>query len=110
MTEKIIEVIVMEGIAALLFLFAYLIGVKGRMELIAGYNKRTADKVKDKDGLKRLITRLCILIAIASALMPLLTFLVDEQSHNMLYVIGGYGGFLIGLVALVILQARDYTK
>ena len=110
MSAKAIEILVMEGIAGLLFMFAYLIGAKGRMELIAGYNKHTAHRVKDKDGLKRLIVRLCILLGIASALMPLLTFLVGEKSHGMLYIIGGYAGFLIGLVAMVILQARDYTE
>lgn len=109
MGAKIIEILVMEGIAALLFLFAYLIGVKGQMELIAGYNRHTAERVKDKAGLKRLVARICLLTGLASALMPLLTFLVGEQGHGMLYVIGGFGGFLIGLVALAMLQARDYT-
>lgn len=110
MSAKSIEILVMEGIATLLFLFAYLIGVKGRMELIAGYNERTASRVKDQDGLKRLIARLCLLTGLASALMPLLTFLVGEQSRGMMYVIGGFGGFLLGLVALVMLQARDYCE
>ena len=110
MNAKIVEILVMEGIAALLFLFAYLIGVKGRMELIAGYNERTAAKVKDKDGLKRLISRVCVLVGAASALMPLLTSLVNVHSRGMLYLIGGYGGFIVGLIAMVMLRARDYTE
>lgn len=61
MSTKLIEIPVMEGIAVLFFVFAYLIGVKGKMELIAGYNERTASRVKDKNGLKRLITPLCAL-------------------------------------------------
>ena len=46
MVSKLIEILVMEGIAVLLFIFAYLIGVKGKLELIAGYNEQTASKVK----------------------------------------------------------------
>lgn len=110
MSAKIIEILIMEGIAALLFLCAYLIGVKGHMNLIAGYNERTAEKVRDKEGLKRLITRLCVLVGAAAALMPLLSSLVGEQSRSMFYLIGGFGGFIVGLVAMVMLQARDYTE
>ncbi len=83
---KIIEIMIMEGIALLLFAFAYLIGVKGR-----------------------LISRLCLLLAVASALMPALTALVAARPHGLAYAIGGYGGFTLGLVGLVSLQARDYT-
>lgn len=36
MTAKLIEIAVMEGIALLMFVFAYLIGAKGKLELIAG--------------------------------------------------------------------------
>lgn len=35
MTARIIEIVVMEGIAALMFGFAYAIGVKGKLQLIA---------------------------------------------------------------------------
>ncbi len=108
-TAKIIEIITMEGIALLFFVFAYLIGAKGRMELIAGYNNKTAHRVTDKVGLGRLITRLCILLGIGSALMPLLTATMAAKPLGMAYALGGYGGFIIGLVSLVILQARDYT-
>ena len=110
MADKIIEILVMEGIAILMFIFAYLIGVKGKMELIAGYNERTASKVKDKDGLKRLITRLCVLLGVGSALMPLLTHLLANQADGIAYAIGGYAGFIIGLIAMVMLQSRDYTN
>jgi len=50
----------MEGIALIFFVFAYLIEVKGKMHLIAGYNKKTAALVTDKKGLARLVARLCI--------------------------------------------------
>lgn len=40
MTAKLIEIFVMEGVAVLMLVFAYLIGVKGKMELIAGYNEK----------------------------------------------------------------------
>ncbi len=109
-TAKIIELIVMEGIALLLFAFAYLIGVKGRLELIAGYNDKTADHVIDKEGLKRLITRLCVLLALGSALMPALTSVTSHTPHGQAYAIGAYGGFIAGIVGMVILQARDYTS
>ncbi len=109
-TAKIIELIVMEGTALLLFIFAYLIGVKGRMELIAGYNKKSAAHVTDKTGLKRLITRLCLLLAVGSALMPILTSAMAHIAHGLAYAIGGYSGFILGLVGMVILQSRDYTS
>ena len=44
MTSKLIEILVMEGIAALLFPFSYLIGAKGKLEIIAGSNKQTRIK------------------------------------------------------------------
>lgn len=109
-TEKLIEILIMEGIAVLLFVFAYMIGVKGRMELIAGYNEKTAARVKDKDGLKRLITRVCVLVGVGSALMPILTHFSHDYPHGLAYSIGGYGGFVIGIIGMVALQSRDYTS
>ena len=109
MASKIIEIVIMEGIAVLLFVFAYMIGVKGRLELIAGYNEKTAAQVKDKDGLKRLITRVCVLVGIGSAFMPILTYLTHDHPHGLAYSIGGYAGFVIGIVGMVTLQSRDYT-
>ena len=109
MTSKIIEILVMEGIAILLFIFAYLIGAKNKLELIAGYNENASSKVKDKNGLKRLIARLCILLGLGSAFMPLITHLSSNYPHGLAYSIGGYGGFIIGIIGMVILQSRDYT-
>lgn len=109
MTSKLIEILVMEGIAVLLFVFAYSIGAKGKLELIAGYNERTAAKVKDKDGLKRLITRLCILVGVGSAFMPVLTYFSYSYPNGLTYSIGGYGGFILGAIGMVALQSRDYT-
>ena len=104
MMAKVIEILIREGIAALMLLLAYLIGVKGRMEFIAGYNERSAARVTNKAGLKRLIARTCVLLAIASALMPLATSLFAQA-----YAIGGYGGFILGVIGFVMLQARDYV-
>ena len=104
MTDKWIEILIMEGIAVLMLWFAYMIGVRGRMELIAGYNERSASRISDKPGLQRLIARTCLLVGIASALMPALTHIFD-----MAYAIGGYGGFIGGGIGMVVLQARDYT-
>ncbi|UCD32464.1 MAG: DUF3784 domain-containing protein [Desulfobacterales bacterium] len=109
MTSKLIEILVMESIALLLFIFAYLIGVKGKLELIAGYNERTASKVKDKDGLKRLITRLCVLVGVGSAFMPILTHFASGNPAWLAYSIGGYGGFILGVIGIVMLQSKDYT-
>jgi len=109
MTSKIIEIMIMESIAILFFVFAYFIGVKGRMELIAGYNERTASKVTDKNGLKRLITRLCVLVGVGSAIMPILTHISHEYPSGLAYSIGGFGGFIVGVVGMVVLQSRDYT-
>jgi len=109
MSEKLIEIAVMEGVAILMFVFAYLIGVKGRMELIAGYNDKTASRVKDKDGLKRLITRVCVLAGTGSAFMPILTYFSSGYPAGLAYSIGGYGGFIVGIIGMVALQSRDYT-
>ena len=109
MTSKLIEVLVMEGVAILMFVFAWQIGIKKRMELIAGYNQKTAERVKDKDGLRRLIARCCLLLGIGSALMPLLTWLAAGSSSGFAQVIGGYGGFIVGIIGMVFMQARDYT-
>jgi hypothetical protein len=110
MTAKIIETLVMEGVALLMFWFGYMIGVKKRMELIAGYNEKTADRVVNKDGLARLIARVCYLVGIASALMPVATSLFGTTNSALMQLIGGYGGFIVGVVALTMLQARDFTK
>jgi len=110
MTSKLIEIVVMESVAVLMFVFAYLIGVKGKLELIAGYNERTASKVTDKQGLKRLITRVCVLVGIGSALMPILTFFSSDYPNGLAYSIGDYWGFILGVIGLVALQARDYVK
>lgn len=109
MTYKLLEVLVMEGIAIVMFVFAYQIGVKGRMELIAGYNARSAQRIRDKAGLKRLIARTCLLAGIGSALMPLLTWFVAGSANGMAHATGAYGGFIVGIIGMVILQARDYT-
>ena len=109
MTDKLIEVLVMEGVALLMFVFAWQIGIRGRIELIAGYNERSASRVTDKAGLRRLIARCCLLVGIGSALMPLLTWLAAGSGNGFAHVIGGYGGFIAGIVGMVFLQARDYT-
>ena len=106
----IIELIIWWACALLMFLFAYLIGVKGKMELIAGYNARTADRVTDKEGLKRLVTRLLLLIGAACMLLPLLRFFIFTGHDGYTLLIGGFGGFMIGVIGMVMLQARDYTK
>ena len=110
MAAKLIEILVMEAVAILMFMFAYLIGVKGKMELIAGYNEQRASKVKDKDGLKRLIARLCVLVGIGTAFMPLLTHFTSSHPHGMACSIAGYFGFIVGVVGMVALQSRDYTS
>jgi hypothetical protein len=110
MSGKLIEILVMEGIAVLMFVFAWQIGVKGKMELIAGYNRKTASRVTDKAGLRRLIARTCLLTGIGSALMPLLTHFAAAHANGMAHAIGAYGGFLVGIIGMVMLQARDYSK
>ena len=109
MTGKLIEILIMEGIAILMFVFAWQIGIKGKMELIAGYNRRTAHRVTDKAGLRRLIARTCLLVGIGSALMPLLTWIAVDYRAGMAHAIGAYGGFIVGVIGMVMLQARDYT-
>ena len=110
MTAKIIEILIMEGIALLMFWFGYMIGVKKRMDFIAGYNEKTADRVTDKEGLARLIARVCYLVGIASALMPVATTFFGTTNSTLMQWVGGYGGFIVGVIALTLLQARDFTK
>jgi hypothetical protein len=109
-TAKLIEIIIMEGIAVLMVILAYLIGVKRKMYLIAGYNERTAVYVHDKPGLARLVGRLCLLVGIASAFMPVATALWGARPTGWAVVIGGYGGFIAGVVAMTMFQARDFTR
>lgn len=110
MTGKMIEILVMESIAVLMFVFAYQIGIKGKMELIAGYNRKTASRVTDKAGLRRLIARTCLLVGIGSALMPVLTHFAAAHENGIAHAIGAYGGFIAGVIGMVMLQARDYTE
>lgn len=109
MAAKIIEIVTMEGIALLLFAFAYAIGVKGKLELIAGYNERTAETVHDKPGLARFIARVCVAVGFASALMPLGTQLWGRTPTGFASVTGGYAGFIVGVVVLTLLHAREYA-
>ncbi len=109
MTEKLIEIIVLEGIAVSLFVFAYAIGIKHKMHLIAGYNERTAQYVHDKPGLARLVARLCLLVGLASAFMPMATYLWGGKPTGMATWIGAYGGFIVGTLILTMLQAREFT-
>jgi hypothetical protein len=110
MTSKIIEIFIMEGIAILMFWFGYMIGTKKRMEFIAGYNEKNADKVTDKEGLARLIARVCYLVGLASALLPIATTFLASNNSILYGWIHGYGGFIVGVIALTLLQARDFTK
>ena len=110
MAAKIIEIVTMEGIAALLLAFAYAIGVKGKLSLIAGYNERTADSVHDKVGLGRFIARVCVAVALASALMPLATGLWGTTPTGLATVTGGYAGFIVGVVVLTLLHTREYAS
>ncbi len=107
--SKLIEIIVLEGTALLLFAFAYAIGVKGKMSLIAGYSAKTADQVRDKPALARLIARLLVLVGIASASMPLATAVWGRQSGALAMWVGGYAGFIVGTTALALWEAREFT-
>jgi hypothetical protein len=109
MLAKAIEILIMEGAAVLLFGFAYRIGVKKRMDLIAGYNEKSARLVNDKDGLARLIGRLCFLVGCAAAAMPVVTGVWGSSRPGIWGCIGGFLGFLIGVVAFTSMQAREYT-
>lgn len=110
MSARLIEIIIMEGIALLMLLLWYAIGIRQKIELIAGVNKHTRRYLTDKAGLARLVGRVCLLVALASALMPLATGLWGETRTGWYFVVGHYGGFIIGLVALTLLQARDYIQ
>ena len=109
MAAKIVEIFVMEGIALLLFAFAYAIGVKQKLHLIAGYNERSAATIHDEPGLGRFIARVCAAVGLASALMPFATFLWGRTATGLASVIGGYGGFVVGVLVLTLLHSRDYA-
>ena len=109
MTGKLLEIVIMEGVAVVMLWLAYAIGVRHRMELIAGYNDRTAHRVTDKQGLARLVGRLCCLLGVASAVMPIVTWIWGDTEAGLAACIGGFAGFLVGVVALTVMQASDYT-
>ena len=108
MSGLLIDILVMEGIAVLMFGFAYAIGVRGRMDLIAGYNARSAERVADKKGLARLVAHCCVVVGIASALMPIATNLLSETPAQWYAWTGGYGGVVVGSIAMTMLQSRQY--
>lgn len=110
MNGKLLELIIMEGVAAVMFWFAYTIGVRQRMELIAGYNERTAHHVTDKAGLARLVGRMCGLLGLAAAVMPVATWLWGDTRRGLIACVAAFGGFIAGAVGLTVLQARDYTR
>ena len=60
-------------------------------------------------GLARLIGRVCLPVGIASALMPLGTYLWGGTATGFASMAGGYGGFIVGMVLLTALQARECT-
>ena len=99
----------MEGIALLMFWFAYLIGVKKKMELIAGYNKKSSQYVTDKEGLARLVGRLCLLVGLASGAMPIATTIWGSTATGFASCTGAFGGFVAGAIGVTVLQARDYA-
>ena len=109
MSAKIIEIVILESIAAVLLLLAYLIGVKRKLNLIAGYGERTAAGVKGKDALARLIARACFLVALLSGLMPIATSLWGQGPCAIAMCIGAYCGFTGGVVMLMILQAHEFN-
>ena len=110
MVAKLIEIVVMEGIAVLMFAFAWAIGAKQKMHLIAGYSERSASSVHDKPGLARLIGRVCFVVGLASALMPLGTHLWGGTPTGFASLTGGYAGFIAGVIALTMFQAREYVS
>ena len=109
MTAKLTEIIVMEGIALLMFWFAYLIGVKKKMGLIAGYNKKSSQYVSNKEGLARLVGRLCLLVGLASGIMPIATTMWGSTAIGYASCTGAFGGFIAGAIGVTVLQARDYA-
>jgi len=107
---KLLEIFIMGGAAALMFYFWYAIGVRQRMSLIAGYNEDTAHLVDDKPGLARLIGRMCLLVGVGAAIMPVATTVWGGSLKGLYACMGAFGGYLAGLVALTTLQARDYAR
>ncbi len=110
MIGKLVEIVVMEGIAVLLFAFAYAIGVKHKMHLIAGYNEKTVEQVHDKPGLARFIARVCVAVGLASVIMPLVTSFWGSTNEGLTMCISAYGGFIIGNIVLAMLQGREYVS
>ena len=107
---KFIEVLIMEGVAGIMFWLSYAIGIQQRMNLIAGYNEKTAHLVVDKPGLARLIGRICFLVGIGAAVMPVATAVWSGSLRGFYACMGAFGGYLAGIIAFTMLQARDYTR
>jgi hypothetical protein len=57
-----------------------------------------------------LTARTWLLTGFGSALMPLLTHFAAAHANGMAHAIGAYGGFQVGIIGMVMLQARDYSE
>ena len=110
MTANLVALLIMEGIALLLFWFAYAIGVRGQYQLIAGYNARSAEQVTDKPGLGRLVAHCCITVGLASALLPFAMMLFGQTTAGYFGWLGAYGGVIGGTIVMTFLQARQFTR
>ncbi len=107
---KLIEIRVLEGIAVSMFAFAYAIGVRRKVHLIAGYNEKSAEHVRDKPALARLVARLCVLVGAASAIMPVATYIWPSPQPAFDGVTGAYVGLIVGAAIMTILEAREFTS
>lgn len=92
------------ALAVLLFGLAYLIGVRGYLGLLAGYDPR---RVSDPKGLARLAGVNLTIMAFASLAMCLAAFLAPQRIDLLAIA---YVAVVLGSVALMIAQASRYTR
>ena len=92
------------AVAALLFGLAYLIGVRGYLRLLAGYDPR---RVSDPKGLARLAGVNLTIMALASLAMSLGAVLAPQRIDLLAIA---YVAVVLGSVALMIARASRYTR
>lgn len=83
----------------MLIVLGYLIAVKKKMALIAGYSEK---QVNDKQGLAKLVGYFTIAIGIVTAIMPILLEIMGE------YAIWIFSAIVIGGSVIVVIKAQKY--
>lgn len=98
-TGSIIAVV----IGLFIIFVGYLIWFRKKLNLIPGYNELTAGKIKDKDGLAKIVGLLCLVVGLFTIVMPFLVELIGETTAS-----GIYTFVILGGIILVFVKTRKF--